>query len=141
MNQKTTNLAMTSAAFSLSLGVLEGIWCVVYGWQIDLGHPATYFIVLAAFFITALVGMLVMLILGRPALLMLRKLGLEQPWEICATAAFLGTVPLLAIWAINSSEEFPTIQFLIFAFAGLAAGVVYVEQSYVVGLNSGRDPS
>src|SRR4051794_27628229 len=110
MKQKSKNLAMTSAAFAISLGALEGIWCVVYGWQIDLAHPVTYFIVLAAFFVAALVGMVVMLALGRPALLMLRKLGLEQPWEICATAALLGTVPLLAIWAANPSADFPTIQ-------------------------------
>jgi hypothetical protein len=141
MNQKTKNLAMTSAAFAVSLGALEGIWCVVYGWHIGLAHPASYFIVLAAFFITALVGVLVMVILGRPALLILRKLGLEEPWEICATAAFLGTVPLLAFWAVNPSEEFPAIQFLIFAFAGLVAGVVYVERSYVVGLGSSGDRS
>ena len=134
---KTGNLAMTSAAFATSLGVLEGIWCVVHGWQIGLS-PVALFVVLAAFFAAALVAMVIMLALGRIALLGLRKLDLERPWEICATAALLGTAPLLAIWAINPSKEFPTIQFLIFAVAGLIAGIVYVERSYVVRYGSRR---
>lgn len=132
MNPKKWNLAMTSAAFAVSLAVLEGIWSVFNGWHINLGHPAGYLVLLAAFLITALVALVLMLILGRPALLILRKLDLEQPWEICAVAALLGTVPLVAIWAIRPTQEFPIVQFVVFALAGLIAGVVFVSRTYVI---------
>lgn len=134
------DVAAASLSFATVLGALEVMWGLANGWSANWFHVATYLVALAAFLVAALVAAALMFGIGLPALRILRNLAIDEPWEICATAAILGTFPVLVMWGLSTERGFPTVQFLIFALAGLIAGMVFVGRTYVVQIKKSEDP-
>jgi hypothetical protein len=129
--RRAKTVLIVALAFAVALSSLEALWCIgrCSG---NFAHWGTYVFFMVAFASAIIVGSALVAVLGIPGLLALRRFGLDQPFEICVLSSVVALVPPLIVWSLTPEDQPPIAQLLIFAAAGLVAGVAAVGKRYVV---------